>query len=550
MMARGQAKVGNKTSMLRPNPVRALMAPALFAAALALSACNTDGGLPYSSKANVPLSSAMLAEIEQKNMAKESPILVRMFKEEAELEVWKQDRTGRYALLKTYPICRWSGDLGPKIKEGDRQAPEGFYTITPAQMNPNSQYYLSFNLGYPNAYDQAWGRTGSQLMVHGDCSSRGCYAMTDEQISEIFALGRESFFGGQQAFQVQAYPFRMTPSNMAKHRNNPNYAFWKMLKRGNDHFDVTRLEPKVDVCEKRYVFDAEPSANASTPLRFSPAGKCPAYAVPQEVADAVNDKQRRDEMQTAQLIARGAPTAPIKSYADGGMNPVFLAALSQSDARDATGGVRLAAPIKTSAGTIPTTVNPPQQTGIALSPAPTAPASPAVAANVPVPRAAPEPKIGARPEEPSLTQRLGSLFKPAEPAARVAATEPSPPPVESAKPAKSSVFNRMFQSKGQETQQLSAEASRKEGVGTKISRKLGLKGQDGAPAAEKSAATRPANGAIRPAAAAEAETTETKTGNAAPSATPATPSNNGGLLAGAQPIVPTSNFDSRWSAFR
>ena len=107
-------------------------------------------------------------------------------------------------------------------------------------MNPNSQYYLSFDLGYPNAFDRAHGRTGAQLMVHGDCSSRGCYSMTDEQISEIYALGRDSFFGGQKSFQVQAYPFRMTAQNLAKHRNNPHLAFWKMLKKGNDHFEVTR----------------------------------------------------------------------------------------------------------------------------------------------------------------------------------------------------------------------------------------------------------------------------------------------------------------------
>ena len=155
-------------------------------------------------------------EIKPKNMDEESPILVRLFKEESELEVWKQDRDGRFALLKTYPICRWSGDLGPKIKEGDRQAPEGFYNITPAQMNPNSQYYLSFNIGYPNAYDRAYGRTGAHLMVHGDCSSRGCYAMTDEQIAEIYALGARSFFGGQTSFQVQAYPFRMTRGELGQ----------------------------------------------------------------------------------------------------------------------------------------------------------------------------------------------------------------------------------------------------------------------------------------------------------------------------------------------
>ena len=111
------------------------------------------------------------------------------------------------------------------MKQGDRQAPEGFYTITPAQLNPNSHYYLSFDLGYPNQFDRAYGRTGSSVMVHGDCASAGCYAMTDEQVSEIYALARESFFGGQRSFQVQAYPFRMTPANLAKHRDNPNMPF-------------------------------------------------------------------------------------------------------------------------------------------------------------------------------------------------------------------------------------------------------------------------------------------------------------------------------------
>src|SRR6266567_4065037 len=264
-----------------PRSVRALLASAAIAAATALAGCNTDTVTAVSSeRALRPLSSEMTRELEKKNMPKESPILVRLFKEESELEVWKQDTAGRFALLKTYPICRWSGELGPKIKEGDRQAPEGFYSISPGQMNPNSQYYLSFDLGYPNAYDRAYGRTGAQLMVHGDCSSRGCYSMTDEQISEIYALGRDSFFGGQKSFQVQAYPFRMTAQNFAKHRNNPHIAFWKMLKKGNDHFEVSKLEPKVNVCDKRYVFDAQsPNGRA---LSFSAAAACPAYAVPEE----------------------------------------------------------------------------------------------------------------------------------------------------------------------------------------------------------------------------------------------------------------------------
>jgi murein L,D-transpeptidase YafK len=305
--------------------VRGALASAALGVAATLGGCETDG-TDYSMRALQPLSQSTLAELERRHMPKESPILVRLFKEEAELEVWKEDDTGRFALLKTYPICRWSGELGPKVKEGDRQAPEGFYTITPAQLNPNSHYYLAFDIGYPNAFDRAHGRTGGNLMIHGDCSSRGCYAMTDEQITEIYALARESFFGGQRAFQVQAYPFRMTAVNMAKHRNNPNMPFWKMLKEGSDHFEVMRLEPKVDICEKRYVFDAEAPANASParPLSFNPTGQCPAYQLPQELADAVAEKQKSDDAQTAQLIARGVPVVPVKTGNDGGMNTAFL----------------------------------------------------------------------------------------------------------------------------------------------------------------------------------------------------------------------------------
>src|ERR1700694_4349970 len=172
---------------------RALITSVALAAGALLAGCNSDEiSLATNAKANQPVPPKLIADMMAKDMDLQSPMLVRLFKQESELEVWKQDRTGRFALLKTYPICRWSGELGPKIKEGDRQAPEGFYNITPGQMNPNSNYYLAFNLGFPNAYDRANDRTGAFLMVHGDCSSRGCYAMTDEQIQEIYALGRDA----------------------------------------------------------------------------------------------------------------------------------------------------------------------------------------------------------------------------------------------------------------------------------------------------------------------------------------------------------------------
>ena len=325
--------------------LRALAASAAIAAQMTLAGCG--GGAPVTSGRHMqPLSERMLATLKEKNMEKGSPILMRVFKEEAELEVWKQDDSGRFALLRTYPICRWSGELGPKFKTGDRQAPEGFYAITPGLMNPDSSQYLAINTGFPNAYDRANSRTGAFLMIHGGCSSAGCYAMTDEQIAEIYALGREAFFGGQRSFQLQAYPFRMTALNMARHRNSPHMAFWKMIKEGYDHFEVTHLEPKVDVCEKRYVFGAE-SAD-----RFSPAERCPAYKVPEDIAVAVREKGRRDEIESVELINRGIPTAPVATARDGGMNPTFLAAVRSQRDSDAV--------IRTASGTIPAHVNPPE----------------------------------------------------------------------------------------------------------------------------------------------------------------------------------------------
>jgi murein L,D-transpeptidase YafK len=311
--------------LIRAKFVRALMASVVLAGTLALAGCYTEDGYQLPTRAMKELSPQMLAMLEQRNMPKDSPVLLRIFKEESELEVWKQDTTGRFQILKVYPICRWSGDLGPKVHEGDRQAPEGFYTITPDLMQPNSNYYLAINTGFPNAYDKANDRHGAFLMIHGDCSSRGCYAMTDEQIGEIYSLARESFLGGQKSFQIQAYPFRMTPANLAHHRNSPNMAFWKMIKEGSDHFEVSHLEPKVDVCNRHYVFDAVPLPNATKPLVFNPTGACPNYAIAPEMASLVTEKEHNDEVQFAALVKSNLPLAPVHSGLDGGMNRVFLA---------------------------------------------------------------------------------------------------------------------------------------------------------------------------------------------------------------------------------
>jgi murein L,D-transpeptidase YafK len=276
-------------------------------------------------KATKKLPPELLSLLRERKMPIHSPILVRVFKEEAELEVWKQDATGRFQILKTYPICRWSGALGPKLWEGDGQTPEGFYRVTPELMNPNSKYHLAMNIGYPNSFDRANRRDGSLIMIHGDCWSIGCYAMTDEQISEIYSLARESFLGDRRSFQVQAYPFRLTPANLARHRNNPNLAFWTMLKVGNDHFEATQLEPRVDVCDRRYVFDAQRPPKSPKPLVFNPTGQCPAFVVNPKIAQPALEKQRADELEYARLLEADVPAGPIYSELDGGMNEAFLA---------------------------------------------------------------------------------------------------------------------------------------------------------------------------------------------------------------------------------
>jgi murein L,D-transpeptidase YafK len=232
--------------------------------------------------------------------------------------------SGEYALLKTYPMCRWSGQLGPKKREGDMQVPEGFYTIAPGQMNPNSHYYLSFNVGYPNAYDRAYGRSGGNVMVHGVCSSAGCFSMTDEQVADIYAIARESFAGGQREIQLQSYPFHMTAENMAKFRLDPNIDFWKDLKNGSDHFEVTKAEPSVMVCGKRYVFDATANGDVSS------TKPCPALTRDENVEALVAEKTEKDDAKVAELVASGVKPIRIV-YADGGQNPVFAGYKDESD---------------------------------------------------------------------------------------------------------------------------------------------------------------------------------------------------------------------------
>jgi murein L,D-transpeptidase YafK len=275
--------------------------------AFGLAACG--GFLPKSSdnRHNQPLQGHVVSALKAMGSSPEQAMLVRIFKQEKTLEVWKRTNAGDFKLFKTYEICAFSGNLGPKIKEGDRQSPEGFYTITPGLMNPKSSYYLAFNTGFPNKFDRSWGRTGSDLMVHGDCSSRGCYAMTDEGIAEIYALARETFKGGNQSFQLQIFPFKMNAANLAAQSSSEHLSFWKDIKEGYDLFELTKAPPVWDVCERQYVF------NAAGNGIFDAMGPCPVI-VQNPVLVA---KQEADEKAVAnQLLAaekKASEEAAIKA---------------------------------------------------------------------------------------------------------------------------------------------------------------------------------------------------------------------------------------------
>jgi hypothetical protein len=344
--------------------------------------------------------------------------------------------------------------------------------------------------------------------------------MTDEQIQEIYALARESFFGGQKDFQLQAFPFRMTALNMAKHRNNPNFAFWKMLKEGYDHFDATKQEPKVAVCEKRYVFDPAAPDGATKPLSFNPKGACPAYQLDKNVAEAVLDHRRQEQYKMAQHIAEGVSTVAMRHGVDGGMNPVFASKLGTQEAYDNKGNlVRVA----TAPGALPR-ANAPATTVTVPQAAPES--APVVLANVPAPRPAPQAKEGVAPEEKptSIAGLIGNMFGGAKeettsedlgaPALRGTNTDMA------AKPKRAPVYQTASQPKPQEAAKPKAVAA---------AAPVAKPQQQATPAARDNLPSAPAQ--------------EMRT---AYSAAPPPPS--GGMLTGAQPVVPTGTFASRWSA--
>jgi hypothetical protein len=327
--------------------------------------------------------------------------------------------------------------------------------------------------------------------------------MTDEQIAEIYSLGRESFFGGQKSFQLQAYPFKMTPANMAKHRNNPNMPFWKMIKEGWDHFEVTRQEPKVDFCEKKYVFDAVKAPDAKRDPVFDASAKCPAYVIPDEVADAVREKQQEDQVETAKLISKGTPVARINTGIDGGMNRVFASKLPDGSTGLSEGGdgqgLSLVA-LSRAPGTIPSTVNPPR------GPV-TSPEQPLVASMAPTQASAPATRVASAAPNAQSDGFFSNLARKVGLGGAAADTTASAPPI----PAKPKVIE--------------AKPQRPESAVPKA-------------AAPKTADTKQA--------AAHPPLKPSLSDTPAAAAPPA----KDGMVAGSTPIVSANSFESRFSAVK
>lgn len=201
----------------------------------------------------IPWEQSLAKRLSELNWQPGSNVFIRIFKQENKLELYGKHR-GNWVLLKDYDICRWSGKLGPKFAEGDRQTPEGFYAIGKKQLNPHSRHHLSFNLGFPNKVEQAQGKTGSFLMIHGGCSSIGCYAITDAAIDEVYRIVEAALNGGQQSVPVHAFPFRMSESKLQNHKSNPAYQFWQELKIGYDRFETAKQVPDIYSCNARYGF--------------------------------------------------------------------------------------------------------------------------------------------------------------------------------------------------------------------------------------------------------------------------------------------------------
>ena len=236
------------------------------------SAAHAETGPSASAK---PLSTETFAFLKRRTIAPGAPVYLRIFKEESELEVWKARADGRYVHVKTFPICNWSGGLGPKQTLGDHMAPEGFYTLSKDSLKPDSSYHLALNIGYPNALDKVLGRNGDFIMVHGKCLSVGCFAMGDDGIEDVYAFVREAMATGQEKVPVHIFPFHMNDANMALHLGHIAAESWPPLKAAFDDFQASREPPRIAACSKHYVVNPVWAKGAAEPA--DAGAECPAF---------------------------------------------------------------------------------------------------------------------------------------------------------------------------------------------------------------------------------------------------------------------------------
>jgi murein L,D-transpeptidase YafK len=283
---------------------------------------------------NTPDVGQLAERLAAKGLAKGSPIYIRIFKASSELELWMQ-KGDRYVLLDTYPVCHWTGTIGPKLREGDRQSPEGFYSVSARQMRLVGRWRSAFNLGFPNAYDQLNKRTGSYILVHGGCSSTGCFAMTDLIQDEIYGLAREAHNKGQFRFQVHVFPFRMTDEAMAAHADSPWLSFWQDLKPAYDAFERTKVPPRIAICGLRYsVGEGDPNdRGADAPLSVLKPVSTASLASGGPVC--------REHETTAAVLQSAMPRPQVQRQVEAQPRP---AAARQPPARRPAPQVRAAAP--------------------------------------------------------------------------------------------------------------------------------------------------------------------------------------------------------------
>lgn len=271
-----------------------------------------EGRLPLAHTPDVGRFQERLAEAGVKSG---SPILMRVFKETSELELWIE-KDDRFILFATYPICHWSGTLGPKLKEGDKQTPEGFYTITSRQLRHLGRWPRAINLGFPNAFDRAHDRDGSYILMHGGCSSVGCFAMTNPVISEIYGLTKAALNGGQRYVPMHVFPFRMTDEALAARAGNPWHGFWSTLQAGYKSFERTGRPPRVSICQGQYsVEDAPPKSDAA--------------------AEAPAPKRGRGKSRSDMMLGALRTACPA---------PVVVTAEGKGSAAAAPGGMEIAKP--------------------------------------------------------------------------------------------------------------------------------------------------------------------------------------------------------------